>query len=95
MYSCPVSVLGETGRRRSVKRIFLLEMLDRPVSENDQKKDGDQPDPGKKKPAEPETERDGDKGSQRVKRPKKRIGTPPPPKERGISGLLIALRSFC
>ncbi|MDQ2907576.1 MAG: hypothetical protein M3Y81_29055 [Chloroflexota bacterium] len=54
------------------------ETPDRPIVGEEQKKEEKRPKPGKPKPEKPgpeKTRREGDKGSQRVKRPKNRIYT--------------------
>jgi hypothetical protein len=73
----------------------FLRMSSHSISERDQKQDDDQPAPEKPKPGKSKTEKPGreiDKGAQRVKRPKRRIGMPPPPDKRGRSGLVLTLR---
>jgi hypothetical protein len=87
-----------SNHTRSMDQQFLLRMSGRFISERDQKQDGDQPAPGKPKPGKSKTEKPGrevDKGAQRVKRPKKRIGMPSPPNKRGRSGLVLTLRGLC
>src|SRR5437660_2029043 len=89
---------GNSSHPGSTKPLFLLGMSDGSISEGGQKQDGDQTVPGKPKPGKPETEKPGrevDKGAQRVKRPKKRIGMPSPPNKRGRSELALSLRRLC
>jgi hypothetical protein len=59
---------------RGVENCLVFETLVWPIAEGDQEKDGNRPKPVKPKPGKPKTdnpEREGDKGSQRVKRPKR------------------------
>jgi hypothetical protein len=96
MYVCSVGMLGETSDHWGSMNQRFLSMSSRSISERDQKQDGDQPAP--EKPGKSKTEKPGreiDKGEQRVKRPKKRIGMPPPPDKRGLSGLVLTLRGLC
>ena len=97
-YVCSVSMLTENSdHAESMDQRFQI-ISSRTVSERDQKQDGDQPVPERSKPGtskKEKPEREFDKGAQRVKRPKKRIGMPPPPNKQERSRLLLILRKFC
>ena len=98
MYVCSVGMPGGTSDHWGRMNQRFLSMSGYSISERDQKQDGDQPAPEKPKPGTSKTEKPGreiDKGAQRVKRPKKRIGMPPPPDKRGLSGLVLTLRGLC
>jgi hypothetical protein len=65
----PTNIYKSNDVCRAGKHI-LLKRLVGSISEGDQKKNGNQPKPGKPKPEKPKPDRKDDKGSQRVKRPK-------------------------
>ena len=95
MYVCSVGMLGGISGLWGSMNQWFLSIFSYSISERDQKQDGDQPAPEKPKPGKSKTEKPGreiDKGAQRVKRPKKRIGMPPPPDKRGRSRLVLTLR---
>ena len=98
MYVCSVGMPEGTSDHWGSMNQRFLSMLSHSISERGQKQDGDQPSPEKPKPGKSKTEKPGrevDKGAQRVKRPKKRIGMPSPPDKRGRSGLVLTLRWPC
>jgi hypothetical protein len=93
-YFCPIDMHRRSDDRRKEHCIIVLETQCKPIAEGGQKKDGNRPKPEKPKPDKSKTgppEREGDKGSQRVKRPK-RDGLAFSLRRRGLYGLVIVLR---
>ena len=66
----PLDTMYGSSDVRRARRQSVPKILGGSLSEEDQKENGKQPKPGKRKPEKPTPERKGDKGSRRVKRPK-------------------------
>src|SRR6266487_1682572 len=73
MYFPPVVIQKSNDDRRRATHRIILEIQDRPISEGDQKKDGNRPEPAKPtkpKPGKQKPEREGDKGKRKGKGPR-------------------------